>query len=104
MVDKRQGVVMHITAQNLNIFIVGYPCHLIHLSAKKGCQNLTYQLNDLLAQFRLQGVIRIQLRQMIKKILKCVSTRLVVFIFFLCWNLVLFDKSNLYNIWCDKLT
>ena len=86
MVGSHKGVAAFVKRQNSNIFVAGCPCHLMHLAAKKGGQQLLYQMDDLLvdifyyidkSQLRHQAIIKLQHEHGIaaKKILKHVSTR-----------------------------
>lgn len=85
MLGKHKGVATLIKQKNPNTYIVGCPCHLMHLAAQKGGKCLQYQIDELLvdiwyyidkSQLRHQAIISIQQEQgtEVRKILKRVHT------------------------------
>lgn len=48
MMGIHQGVAAYIKKQNPNVFILGCPCHLLHLAAEKGAAELPFTPVDML--------------------------------------------------------
>ena len=48
MTGVHKGVAAYIHKQNSNVYIMGCPCHLMHLTAQKACKMLSVQVDELL--------------------------------------------------------
>ena len=48
MIGIHKGVAAHVHRQNPSVYIMGCPCHLMHLAAQKACKELPVKVDELL--------------------------------------------------------